>query len=312
MEDNNCLSVVPGTYSLCRAWHLFFILINMEVYMGKIMLDNKEEKDLERLTREYEKFMKPSLISKSTKAIQGAVSNLTPEVIKNTFKNGLDTMSETDLWKQVMQMAADGFIVLQGVSSKYTISEKAIIKKLQKINHEVGEMEHIKKMKGYEIEKVVNSIDAGTYLATILQSAPTGAAGMAGLPANIVLSIFIQYRTVQLIAMHYGYDIKNSPSEMEYASAVLIEIISKGKISDTGGLNEIIAKMMAEAELTSLRSALSKKTYEQMAIQGGIQQLYVQIRAITNKAALEALNKANSKGIENGFIKKICARCKGY
>ena len=181
------------------------------------------------------------------------------------------------------------------------------IKKFQKINPEVQSIDQIKNMKGYEIEKIVNSIDIGTYLTTIMQSAPTGAMGIAGLPVNIILSIFIQYRTVQLIAMHYGYDIKNSPSELEYASAVLIEIISKDKVSDTGGLNEIIGKMMAEAELTSLRSALSKSnvTYAQMALNGGIQQLYVKIRAITNKAAVEALNKANTKGIENKLIKKI-------
>lgn len=273
--------------------------------MEKIFLNNQEERDLERLTKEYEKFLKPSLINKTTTTVKDALSNLTPEIVKSTVKNRIDTVSEAEVWKQVMKMAADGFIVLQGVSAKYSINENDIVKKFQKIDNTVVRFDDFKMLRGYEIEKVVNSIDIGTYLTTILHSAPTGAVGIWGLPFNIVLSIFVQYRTVQLIAMHYGYDIKKSTNEMEFAGAVLLEIISKGKITDTGGINEIIAKMMTQAELTSLKSALTRKTYEQMALEGGIQQLYVQIRAITNKAAMKALNKANAKEIENTFMKKI-------
>jgi hypothetical protein len=275
--------------------------------MENVNLDIVEEKDLERLTNLYGKFVKPSLVNKTITGAKDTIYKFTPKVLKDLTKDSLDVISDTDLWRKVMQMAADGFMILQGVSSKYTISEKDIIKRIQKTHPEIYSINQIKNMKGYEIEKIVNSLDMSAYLSTILQSAPTGAVGMAGLPANIILSIFIQYRTVQLIAMYYGYDIKNSPSEMEYASAVLIEVISKGKVNDTGGLNEIIGKMMAEAELTSLRSALTKSNigYAQMVMNGGIQQLYVKIRAITNKAALEALNKSNTKGIENGLVKRI-------
>jgi hypothetical protein len=105
--------------------------------------------------------------------------------------------------------------------------------------------------------------------------------------------------------MHYGYDIKSSQAEMDYASSVYLQIISKGKISEVDGYGELIGKMMAQAELGTLRKALKTKTYAKMAQDGGINLLYVQLRSIANKAARSALEKSSQKEIENQALKKI-------
>ncbi len=273
--------------------------------MDRFFLDDKEEKSLEVLTEKYEKFIKQGLINKGFCKLKTVSGKIIPEPVQKYCQDGLDNLSELAIWKKVMKMAADGFITLQAVSSKYSINENDIIKKMNKINIEVDSIDKIKRMRSYEIEKIVNSFDWKVYLQNILQSAPCGAAGMYGLPFNTVLGTFIQFRTVQLIAMHYGYDIKSSQAELDYAGDVLIQIMMKGRISDADGFGETIAKMMSIAELTSLRSALKSKTYEQMAKAGGAQLLYAQMRAITNKAAVKALEKAGQSGIENKTLTKI-------
>lgn len=275
--------------------------------MQSLKLDKREEALLVTLTEKYNKLLKPNFISKSLKSLQSKITDVTPSVIKDAINNGLKSLSEADLWNQVMKIAADGFMILEGLASKYTINEEQLLRKYQKKDPSIDSFEKIKTMRSYIIEKHVNSLDLETYASTIIPSAATGAGGFFGLAPNLVISTFVQFRTVQLIAMHYGYNVKDSSDELEYAGAVLTSILSSGSIPDEGGVNEIIMKMMAQAELSSLRSALQKSsvTYSQMAANGGLQKLYVQIRAITNQAAVNALNKAQVKGIENQALRKI-------
>ena len=264
-------------------------------------LDEKEEKSLAVLDKKYQKFIQKSLVSKG----KDKVVELLPDRVKDFVGGKMEFITDSDVWKKVMEMAADGFMVLQGLASKYTIRESDIIKRFQKRNHDVNSLGDINHIRSYDVESIISSNDWKLYIQNITQAAPTGFAGMAGLPFNIVLATFLQFRAVQLIAIHYGYDVKNSQTEMDYASSVYLQIISKGKITDTDGYGEMIAKMMAQAELQSLKSALKSKTYAEMAEKGGLQLLYVQMRAIANKAAAKALNKAGQKEIENKALKKI-------
>lgn len=97
-----------------------------------LVLDKKEELDLDRLTNDYEKFLEPSALNKFTSLAKKTINDVTPTMVKDIAKSGMDSITQADLWKQVMQMAGEGFILLQGVSSKYTINENEIIKKFQK------------------------------------------------------------------------------------------------------------------------------------------------------------------------------------
>lgn len=278
--------------------------MELEVHMMYI-LDEKEIRALEAIDEKYQKFIKRSLITKGTDKLLEKSKEVVPQEWQDFLSHKKDLIASAQVWQKVMEMAASGFTALQEVGSKYSIREADIIKRMNKIHYNVDSLDDFFQIRSYDIEKVINTNDWKLYVQNILQAAPTGFAGMAGLPFNIVLATFLQFRTVQLIAMHYGYDVKNSQTEMEYASSVYLQIISKGQISDLDGYGEIIAKMMAQAELHSLRGALKTKTYKKMAEAKGIYLIYVQMRAITNKAAAKALDSAGQKGIENKALAKI-------
>jgi hypothetical protein len=69
-------------------------------------------------------------------------------------------------------------------------------------------------------------------------------------------------------------------------------------------LGGLIGKMMLAAEVSALSRGLTK-TYAQMAERGGAQLLYVQIRALANKAAENALKKSGSSGLEAGVFRNL-------
>jgi hypothetical protein len=66
--------------------------------------------------------------------------------------------------------------------------------------------------------------------------------------------------------------------------------------------------MMLAAEITALKQALGRQTYTEMAKRGGSALLYVQVRALANKAAKTALEKAGQEGIEAGIFKTLLAQ----
>jgi len=57
----------------------------------------------------------------------------------------------------------------------------------------------------------------------------TGYFGFAGLPLNLVLSMFLYYRAVQSIAMFYGYDVKHDSAELVIAGEVFMSALSSGE-----------------------------------------------------------------------------------
>ena len=268
-------------------------------------LDRKEEKALKYLNEEYKKFVEPNKFDNAIVKVKETGEKYCPQKMKDYFSSIGDSINEADIWNKAMEMATSGFTELQKISARYSIDENKIIESMKKINHEVHTFDDFCKLKSYEIEKVVISKDFATHMQNIVQAGSTGALGMAGLPFNIVLSTFIQFRTVQQVALHYGYDVINEQKEMEFAGDVLTTILSKGKAVNAEGYGELITKMMVQAELSSLKKALTSKTMTQMASEGGLKLVYVQIRAIGHAAAKKALNKSAKKEIENNVVRKI-------
>src|SRR6202035_1190443 len=98
------------------------------------------------------------------------------------------------------------------------------------------------------------------------------------------------FRAAQGIALHYGYDVKEDPRELQFAAEVTLQSLDPN--FSGSGLGGFIGKMMLAAEITALKQALGRHTYAEMAKRGGSALLYVQIRALANKAAKTALEKA--------------------
>ena len=75
---------------------------------------------------------------------------------------------------------------------------------------------------------------------------------------------------------------------------------SKGSDEISG----IIGKVMLMTEMTAVKQT-AKKTWTDMVARGGMSLLLTQMRALANKSAKTALEKAGGKGLENSLFREI-------
>lgn len=263
---------------------------------------NKKERDsLIVLTERYNKLTKPGVLVKAGNKI----GEIIPEPVKKFGSSVKESITEAELFAQCMKVVVEGFHILEKQAAKMTISEAAIVKKINSSSkdNEITSLEEICLARGYDISKAIESYKRQDLLLALAEGGATGYFGFAGLPFNMVLSIFLYYRAVQSIAMFYGYDVKNDSAELVIASEVFMNALSPSS-SGSDEMSSIIGKIMLMTELTAVKQT-AKKTWTEMAARGGIGLLLTQMRALANKSAQKALEKAGQKGLENSLFKEI-------
>ena len=280
------------------------------------LLDYKEEILLKKLTEKYENFCNPGFISKKIYNIEAKIATITPNEIKDFVNNKKDFLieqiqlaTEQDVIDIALKKAAAGGGILLQYLSEKTINKDSIIK-----NIEIGcgvqiTFEEICALRSYTIESFAKKDCFAQILSACAEGGLTGAAGVYGIPLNLALSFLLFMRATQKIALTYGYDVCNDPREMEISSNVTMKCLFPSIDDDVTTMSGIIGKMAISSSLSELRDALTKKmTYTEMAKRGGCELLYVQIRALANKAAEKALNKAGAKGLEAGALKNLLTK----
>ena len=115
--------------------------------------------------------------------------------------------------------------------------------------------------------------------------------------------MFLYYRAVQSIALSYGYDVKNDPSELMIASEVLSFAFSPNG-ADLGGAAGVVGKIMGLAEVATVGQVI-KKGWQAMAERGGACLLIAQMRALAYASARKALEKAGKAGLEKSVFRNI-------
>ena len=265
------------------------------------IIDTKEENSIDTLKKRYEKLCIPTVLGKAGKA----VSKMVPDAVKNIAKDLGDTISQQELYTQVMKVIVSSFKLIEETAAKYTIPRKTIIKRVNDTvkNNSITRVDEICLARGYDISKLVNNYRTGDLAIALAEGASTGFFGFAALPLNLVLCMFICYRAVQSVAMFYGYDVKEDPSELIIASDVFMNALSPS----TANANEVsntIVKIISFAEAQGLKQA-TKKTYAEMISKGGTSLLVVQLRALANKAAKKAIDEAGVKGLESSAFKAV-------
>ena len=278
---------------------------NKDYNIPSIIVDGKEKKYLESLTKKYEKMIEPGAIKKTINTVGNKVNKMLPDNLKNTGKKIKETISQQEIMKKSLEILANNFQNIQEFASKYTIDAKKIYKELNKISKEnkIEYLDEICLLRAYDISKTVGKyqiVDVGTALA---QGAGFGAAGFIGLPFNLVVSTFLFFRAVQTVALFYGYDVKNNPAELEIAGEVF-SIAMSPETGNTNALAENIAKIMLITETTVVKQT-AKKGWEAMANKNAVTLLMTQIRALANKSAKKALEKAGKKGLEKGIFNDV-------
>jgi len=268
-------------------------------------LDAREQALLVELQKEFERFTKPGWVGEPAKKIGGALVRIIPQGVRKSATAASTSMAETELIKKVMDFAGKGFHQLTSLASRGTLSKPKVVAKLSKHGCEVSTFDEICTCRSYRVEAVLERSTLKKVTAAAAEGAVTGAPGLPGVPFNIALSFFLYFRAAQEVALHYGYDVKDDPRELQFAAEVTLQSLDPNFKGE--GLAGFIGKMMLATELTALKSALGK-TYAEMAAKGGSALLYVQIRALANKAAEKALAKAGKEGLEAGIFKTLLAQ----
>ena len=278
---------------------------NKKYFIPQIIVDAKEKKQLNTLTERYEKLITPGTIKKTMNTIGTKVDEILPENVKNIGEKMKNTISQQEIMKKSLEILANNFQKVQEFASKYAVNEKIVCQALNKISKEnqIESLDEICLLRAYDISKIVEKYQIADIGTTLIQGAGLGAMGFAGLPFNLVISTFLFFRAVQAVALFYGYDVKNDSVELEIAGEVFSSAMSP-EYGNTNALSENIAKIMLITETTVINQT-AKKGWEAMANKNAATLLITQMRALANKSAQKALEKAGKNGLENSIFKDI-------
>lgn len=270
------------------------------------VLDNKEEKVFIELSEKWTKYSEPGVIGKGLQKVTKKVDKVVPQSIKEKFPEMIEKAASAKVISKVIETSGKGFTFLGKELSRKTLSKQRVEKDYKKVTGIDRAFNEMSQARSYDLEKIVTNNKLKKQLTAICEGGITGFFGFWGIPFNIAFSMLMYYRTVQYIALSYGFDALDDPREMEIASEVLINCMNPNIDATASGTGAFIARSMFCTEMTNLASALvSKKTFEEMARKGGAQLFYTQIRALANKAAQKGLEKAGEKGIQNSILRKL-------
>lgn len=282
---------------------------NKKYNLPSPLVNDKEKKLFEELTKRYEKLIEPSGIRRLGETVSGVL----PERAKEIASSAKEALLEQQLYRDALEVVGTGFKAIQDRAAKYTISVSSAVKRTNKLTdeNEIVKLEEFCLVRAYDLSSSVDKAKGRNLIAAFAEGAATGVPGFAGIPFNLVLSTFLYFRSVQAIALSYGYDVKNDPSELEIAGQVFACAFGSNDIEDESGLDavpteigSIIGKIMIVTEMSAVKQTASKG-WTSMAAHGGAGLLLTQLRALANKAAETALEKAGRAGLENTIFRSV-------
>ncbi len=280
--------------------------MNQQKIIPNPIVDARESKALDGLTKRYNKLIEPSDTSKILKKAGSKLLEIIPDSVKSFGGDISSTISKRDIYKRAMELITKGFKNVEEMAAKFSISEKLIISKVNKVtqNTKISKLDDICFARSYDIAKLVSTYKAQDFVIALAEGGTTGFFGFAGIPFNFVLSTFIYFRAVQSIAMFYGYDVKNSIEELVIASEVFTSALSPVQQDVNNELTAVIGKIMLMSQASAVKQ-MTNKTWTEMAKRGGIPLLLTQLRALAHKSAQKALENAGAKGLENTIFREV-------
>ncbi len=234
-------------------------------------LDEREFDEIETLAKRYEKLTSPGAIAKAGKQIGEAVPAPVKALANKAGKAAKDTLNgltEQELMANAIKVAAEGFGELEKQAAKASVSREYVISRINegKQEQKVSSLSEICLLRSYDVAAVSANERLHHMGIALVEGGSTGAAGFWGLPANLALSMLIYFRAVQSVAMFYGYDVKDDPSELVIASEVFQSALApKAKVDAT---SEYIGKVLVYAEAAAVKQTV-KKGWSAMVEQGG-------------------------------------------
>lgn len=267
---------------------------------GDGVLDAREQRDLDVLTKRYEKLCEPGPIAKAgRKAVK-----LIPSAVKDQAGRIGHAISEQELYQQAMDVVAKGFKVLEQQAARLTVTPGVVVRQVNEVTDgiDIEAIDDVCMARSYDIARLVNAERGRNLLIAAAEGGATGAAGFAGIPFNLALSTFCYYRAVQSIALYYGFDTKNDAEELVIAGEVLTQAMDPGHGS--GEMGSVIGKIMLLSEVQTVKEAV-RKGWAAAAARGGIPLVIAQLRALAHQSAKKALEKTGQKGLENSVFRSV-------
>lgn len=265
------------------------------------LLDEREESEFVALTNRIEKLEEPGALAK----LGEKVGSIVPLPVKNAVGEAADAIQAQRLYSQALDVVASGFKVVEEQAARFSVGSQSVLEDINKAlsDEQISTLDEICLLRSYDVARIAHASKMQHLGLAFAEGAMTGAPGFAGLPFNLVLSTFLYYRSVQSIAMYYGYNVKEDPAELIIAGEVFMRAMSP---SDTGtdGIASAIGKVMLFSEVTAVKQTV-KKGWAAMAQRGGIPLLIAQMRALANAAAKKAVAKAGQKGLENSAFRSV-------
>lgn len=265
------------------------------------VINRREEGELDALTERYESLTEPGFIEKAGATIAGWI----PDEVKDTAQGAVEGLTQQELYNQVMKVMGEGFSAVERVAASASISEEGVLKALNGAypGERLGSLEEACLLRSYNVAKIAHKGNYQHTIAALLEGGATGAVGFSGIPFNLVLSTFLYYRAVQSIALFYGYDTKNDPSELVIAGEVFSAALAP-RGADLGANAGMVGKVMMLAEVATVGQVV-KQGWKAMAERGGACLVIAQMRALANGAARKALENAGKAGLEKSVFRNV-------
>jgi hypothetical protein len=269
------------------------------------LIDDRENSDIDAIRVRYEKLTRPGLLAKAGKKIGEAAPKETTDLAAkaaDTAKDIWNGLTKQELIAGALKVAAEGFGELEKYAARASVSREYVLQRINegKQPQKVSDLSEICLLRSYDVAAVVANERLQHLGVALTEGAGTGAVGFWGLPANFALSMLIYFRAVQSVAMFYGYDVKNDPSELLIASDVFSQALAPGADKDVK--TDLVGKVIVCAEVTGVQEA-AKKGWAAMVQQGGAALAIAQMRALSNAAARKAVEKGGKKALEAGVFK---------
>ena len=142
------------------------------------MVDARELRKLDELTKRYEELTSPGLFSKA----KDAVVDFLPEPVKKSVDEALHQLTEQEIYQQMMQIISEGFTSIEKLAASATVSEESVVKAFSKAFPERGlnALAEICLFRSYDVSKVANSRNYQHSIAALLEGGCYGGGGLSG------------------------------------------------------------------------------------------------------------------------------------
>lgn len=142
------------------------------------------------------------------------------KIINVPFEKGYDVANKVPGVEFAIQKSVGGIVILLNNAAQWSVRTSAIYRQFTKSGFEVTKGSDIHRLNLKDVDKVVGNLSTKYTTIAGTEGAATGAAGLPGIPADVVALLALNLRAIGEYATYYGYDM-NVQHERLFALNVL-------------------------------------------------------------------------------------------